>query len=295
MKKKMRIIIGLIVLILAVLAGIGLWQINLSYNQLTEKEYTITSDKIQDTVSLVILSDLHDHEFGKQNSELIKKVKFINPDAILMVGDMINDVSEDGHVAVHLIKELAKEYTIYYSWGNHELVFMENHQSQQLEQQLTEAGAIILDEKYKDIYINGNTIRMGGLYDYAFALDGNNTTKKENMDADLYKFLNDFQNTKNFKLMLAHRPESFICGEAIKTWNIDLVISGHVHGGQVILPFFGGLWAPEQGWFPDYIAGYHKFETLNMIITTGLGSHKEALPRFNNPPEIMKIELQSRN
>ena len=77
------------------------------------------------------------------------------------------------------------------------------------------------------------------MYDYAFALDGNNTTTKESMRPSLYRFLTDFQNTNSYRLMMAHRPDSFIFGDAAKTWDIDLVVSGHNHGGQVILPVLG--------------------------------------------------------
>ena len=129
------------------------------------------------------------------------------------------------------------------------------------------------------------------MYEYAFAMDGDNSTKPENMDSDVYQFLKEFQNTENFKLMMAHRPDSFIFGEASKTWDIDLVVSGHVHGGQVVMPFLGGLWAPDQGWFPEYVHGLHEKDKLNIFITSGLGSQPEAAPRFNNPPEVAVITL----
>ena len=94
---------------------------------------------------------------------------------------------------------------------------------------------------------------------------------------------------------MSHRPDSFIFGHAIDTWKIDLVVSGHAHGGQVRIPFVGGLYGADQGWFPKYVDGIHHFKAVkNMVITRGMGSDKEKLPRFDNIPEIVVIDLKSR-
>jgi predicted MPP superfamily phosphohydrolase len=91
--------------------------------------------------------------------------------------------------------------------------------------------------------------------------------------------------------MLAHRPDSFIFGEASVTWDIDLVVSGHLHGGQVVVPFKGGLIGGDQGWFPKYVHGLYEKDDINIFITSGLGSSRKVLPRFNNPPEIAVLRL----
>lgn len=83
----------------------------------------------------------------------------------------------------------------------------------------------------------------------------------------------------------------FILGEASKTWDIDLVVSGHTHGGQFVVPFLDGLWAPEQQWFPEYVHGFYEKDKLNIFITSGLSSNKKLLPRFNNPAEIVSLTL----
>ena len=138
----------------------------------------------------------------------------------------------------------------------------------------------MLDDEYKDVNVNGNIIRIGGIYDYAF------DTKKYTQD-----FLSKFEDTDNYKIMLAHRPDSFIFNNVTKDWNIDLVVSGHTHGGQVVLPFAGGLYAAEQGWFPKYDKGLFDFDDTKILITSGLGSGKEILPRFNNTPEVVDLKL----
>lgn len=115
------------------------------------------------------------------------------------------------------------------------------------------------------------------------------------MDEKLCKFLKDFQSTDAFSVMMAHRPDSFIWGDAANYWKIDLVVSGHNHGGQIIIPGKGGLYGGDQGWFPKYVDGMHHFEAVkNMIITRGLGSSSEKLPRFNNIPEIVVIDLKKK-
>ena len=144
--------------------------------------------------------------------------------------------------------------------------------------------------KYVDIEINGILVRLGGMYDYAFGLDGNNTALSA--PEDVLAFLEDFQNTDRVKIMLSHRPDSFIFGDASEVWDIDLVISGHNHGGQVVLPFLGGLYGGDQGWFPTYVHGLYEKGNLQLFITSGLGSDRQKLPRFNNPPEVAVLVIE---
>ena len=157
-------------------------------------------------------------------------------------------------------------------------------------EELESAGAIVLEKKYVDIEINGALVRLGGMYDYAFGLDGDNTALSA--PEDVLVFLEDFQDTDRIKIMLSHRPDSFIFGDASEVWDIDLVISGHNHGGQVVLPFFGGLYGGDQGWFPTYVHGLYEKGNLQMFITSGLGSDRQKLPRFNNPPEVAVLVIE---
>ncbi len=291
-RKKFLMITGIVIAAVIAIAVFIKYEIDISYNSLETEEYTVTSDRIESDVKIVLISDLHDHTFGEKNKELVKILKDQKPDLILMAGDMINDVSKDSHVALELIEQVKDIAPVYYSLGNQEEDYIAKKTSD-LISELQDAGAIVLDESYRDIVVNGNSIRLGGMYDYAFALDGNNTTTKESMRPSLYRFLTDFQDTNSYRLMMAHRPDSFIFGDAAKTWDIDLVVSGHNHGGQVILPVLGGIYGGDQGWFPKYVDGIHHFKTLkNMIITRGLGSGKEKLPRFNNKPEVVIIHLE---
>lgn len=261
-----------------------------SYNLLIVRDYEYASNKINTSVKAVVISDLHDHEFGEGNIKLIDKIKKEEPDIVLMTGDFLNSYSKNTKLVTSLISNLSSAASVYFSLGNQERSYISEN-GYNLIWELEAAGAVVLEKAFEDIEVNGQVIRLGGMSEYAFALDGYDSTKKENMDEKIYRFLMEFQNTDSFTIMMSHTPEAFVLGEASKTWSIDMVISGHDHGGQIILPFFGGLWAGDQGFFPKYDIGMHKKDLINITITSGLGSGNEMLPRFNNPPEIMVINL----
>lgn len=267
-------------------------EIIISYKCLTVTNYTIRSEKIKDDARIVLISDLHNSEFGKKNQRLIDKIKKQKPDLVLLDGDILNEEGKDAKIAINLVERLSKVAPIYYSLGNHELGYLKRKTSD-LYEQLNKAGAKVLDKEWQDIKVKNNTIRVGGLYEYAFAVDGEGKMSKKDIPSKVRNFLTDFESGDSFKIMMSHRPDSFIFGQAADTWKIDLVVSGHAHGGQVVVPGKGGLYGADQGWFPKYVSGIHHFKTVkNMIITRGLGSDKEKLPRFNNIPEIVVIDLK---
>ena len=207
------------------------------------------------------------------------------------------DLSEDKYLQVPITQAVVDELPIdlkdtapvYYALGNHELDYMENGHPDLIEE-LENAGAVVLDKNYVDIEINETKVRLGGLYDYAFGLNDNNDAMSA--PADIRSFLQDFQNTDSLKIMLSHRPDSFIFGDASKVWDVDLVVSGHNHGGQVVIPFLGGLYGGDQGWFPEYVHGMYQKDNLLLFETSGLGSDKQKLPRFNNPPEVAVLTIR---
>ncbi len=274
-----------LIVVLLLLGTIGnIW---ISLNWLTIHFYECKTSKLsaEQELKIVILSDLHGHEFGKDNGRLIKQVKEQQPDLILLLGDMLNDTSKDTFSVCELISVLRNMAPVYYALGNHEIGFMEQHMT--LLEEIEQAGARVLDEAYVDLDINGEEIRLGGMYAYAFGLNANNDA--EAAPEDVKDFLEEYQDTDRFKIMMAHRPDSFIFGDAASVWDVDLVVSGHDHGGQVVAPFAGGLYGGDQGWFPEYIHGMYEKDGLQLFVTSGLGSQKQLLPRFNNPPEIAVI------
>ncbi len=285
-KKQIKKLFLFIVVILMAGCMISLW---MSTNYLITREYAVDTGKSGGAFRAVVISDLHDHVFGEDNAELVSRIQQVKPDIIFMVGDMLNEDSPDPSVPVELIRQLTGIAPVYYALGNHEISYIQNGRSD-LAEDIAGAGAVLLEKEYVDIEIKGIPVRLGGLYDYAFGLSDDN----EAMDApaDVLQYLLDFEDTDRIKIMLSHRPDSFIFGDASEVWDIDLVVSGHLHGGQVVLPFLGGIYAGDQGWFPDYVHGLYQKGKLQLFITSGLGTNPKILPRFNNPPEIAVLTIK---
>lgn len=277
-----RLVIILFILILACLASI--W---VSYNWLTVTHFTVRSSKISEPFRIVLVSDLHEHQFGRDNEKLAEKIREQSPDLIIIDGDMINGDSENADTAVELVRALKETAPVYYSFGNHEYSYMEaGHED--LTEELEAAGAVVLNYQSIDIDVKGNQIRLGGLYEYGF--ETGMQSEEENERAIPY--LEEYADTDRYLIMCAHRPESFYPWDMADQWGIDLVLSGHLHGGQVIIPGVGGLYNSLDGFFPKFDYGQYKLGDSDMVITRGLGSNPKMLPRFNNPPEIAVVEVE---
>lgn len=283
LNKAIKVII-IILLILITVCMISVW---ISYNCLTVSKFTVTSGKISESFRIVLISDLHDHRFGRDNKKLVDKIRQQDPDLVILDGDIINGDSENDDTAVSLVRSLTQVAPVYYSFGNHEYYYMEaGHED--LQEDLVDGGAIILNYQSLDINVNGNSVRLGGLYEYGF--ETSMQTEEENQKAVSY--LEQYVDTDRYLIMCAHRPDSFYCWDYADQWGIDLVLSGHLHGGQVIIPGIGGLYSQLEGFFPQYDYGQYKIGDSDMIITRGLGSNPKILPRFNNPPEIVVVDVQ---
>lgn len=285
---RRRIWMGAILLLaLALWTAAGVRQ---SYRDPVVRTWTVPVQHLSAPVRAVVMADLHNRDFGEDNRVLEELTADAEPDLILLDGDIVNADAADAGVAVSLALALKDIAPVYYAWGNHELDYLSAGTSP-LREELEAAGAAVLDREWTDLTVNGAVLRLGGLYDYAFAMDDFNTCDPERMDPEIYDFLTAFQDTDRCRIMLSHRPDSFIFGEAAATWDVDLVISGHDHGGQVVLPLLGGVFGGDQGLFPAYVHGICEKDGLTLAITSGLGSQREALPRFRNPPEIMVLDL----
>lgn len=244
---------------------------------ITTSTHTMESDEITNPVRLVVITDLHQKEFGKNNARLIKKVSEQSPDLILTLGDLTEKNAHTDEASFYLeslVTRLSGIAPVYSCLGNQER-YSENRQL--YEEVLTSAGATLLELSTEDIDVNGNKIRLGGLSYY------------RTWDEESNAYLQDFINTDSFTLLLCHHPELYMWG--IKTYPFDLMVSGHTHGGMIRLPFVGALQAPEQGRFPKYAGGFYDTGQGYLAVCKGLGSSPEYVPRFHNPPEIMVIDL----
>ena len=280
---------GIMVLILAmmviIVSGclISIW---ISYNWLTVTKFSVTSSKITSPFRIVLLSDLHDHRFDSCNEKLSEMIKEQMPDIIIIDGDMINGDSENAETAVKLIHLLIDIAPVYYSYGNHEYYYIEaGHDG--LQEELECAGAEVVNYRNIDIQVKGNSVRIGGLYEYG----GDTYMQSDEENQRAVSYLQKYAETDRYLIMCAHRPESFYPLESTEQWGIDLILSGHLHGGQVIIPGLGGIYNTLDGFFPEYDYGQYKLGSGDMIITRGLSSNRKLLPRFNNPPEIAVVDV----
>ncbi len=272
------------VLVLALFCLSSVW---ISYHWLTVSHFVVTDSKITAPFRLVLISDLHNHQFGSRNIELVARIRDLEPDFIVLDGDILNGDSKDDEIAVNLVRALSHLTRVYYSYGNHEKAYQKAGHDD-LRDHLEEAGAVVLEGQFVDVEVKGNSLRLGGLYEYGFQT----SMQKEEENERALSYLEEYTDTDSYLLMCAHRPESFYCWDYADTWGIDLVLSGHLHGGQVILPGLGGLYSSLEGFFPPIDYGQYKLGDSDMIVTRGLGSSLELLPRFNNPPEIALVEVE---
>lgn len=251
-------------------------------------EYTIPLQGVDAPVRIAVVSDLHGREFSSENVRLVEKIQAQKPDVIFLDGDMIDRGADLASVQklLCLIETLCEIAPVYFAPGNHELEYMETDAS--LLNQVAAAGATVVNDSYADVTIAGQALRIGGTMGYGFYFG---RSREEFEASPEYQFLTDFEQMDAPKLCLAHMPDTFIFNGAYELWDVDLVISGHTHGGLVRLPFVGGLYAPMQGWFPVYDRGWFQLgDHMQMIVTSGLAGHGW-IPRINNPPEIAVVEL----
>ena len=251
--------------------------------------YTVQDERIEHPFRIVQLTDLHNSTFGEKNQKLVERVVQEAPDIILITGDLINETEEDLNVATDLITSLSKYVPVYVSYGNHETNY-EKKYGVNIKDIYEKAGAKVLNFEYEDIEVNGQKIRLGGVYGYCLGpkYAYMNEDRKREID-----FVKDFQDTDIYTVLMCHMPVTWIINNSLNEWDCDLVLCGHVHGGQIRFPFIGGLYAPDQGWFVGKEAGlyYSDDNTKIMCLSKGLGSN-EKIPRFNNIPEITVIDMK---
>ena len=199
---------------------------------------------------IVQLSDIHDSEFGENNIDLVNKVKKLSPDAIFITGDFIDRNRYDLEQAWKLLSSCNDTAPIYFVTGNHEI---STNDTVRIKRELTELGVQVLtDESLTIDSGKGEQIAIGGIEDPL----SSNLDEKEYVEQVIDKAFKDVPDDM-FKILLSHRPELF---SVYVDRQIDLVFSGHAHGGQIRMPGIGGFIAPGQGWFPQYTSGVHEME-----------------------------------
>lgn len=273
------------VLILCALLCLELYRSN---RCLTVERETVYSDKITEPVRIVHLSDLHNARFGENNRDLLAEVSGQKPDLIFFTGDLVTGHIKNTDVAMNLVEALSQIAPVYVSLGNHEQQHQGNFGSD-LTGMLEHRGARVMEFTYEDITLKGQNLRIGGISGYCVPEIYLWTGEARVPECE---FLKEFQNTDRFTMLMAHIPVSWIRNDAISYWDTDAVFSGHAHGGQFRIPLLGGAFAPDMGLFPGRLEGQFpsKDGSKTLILSRGLGNSLP-IPRLNNPPQILVVEL----
>lgn len=274
-------------IILVILAVFFVIVMVIDGNRFHVVKYQLDSCKVKREHNYVVLSDLHNKSYGKNNEKLLKSIDRLNPEGILIAGDILTAKPQRSYeIALELIKNLAGKYPIYYGMGNHEtrlFLYPEVYadMGECYEQDLKECGVRLMRNEVVECE---DSIRIYGLdmkreYYKRFH-------KYPMDDCYLKETLGDVCED-NYEILLAHNPDYF---EEYAAWGADLVLSGHVHGGMMRLPILGGVVSPAFKLFPKYDGGLFKTGKSTMILSRGLGMHTIPI-RIFNPGELIFLTI----
>ena len=232
-----------------------------------------------ENVRVIVLSDLHNREFGPGNEDLAEQIAALKPDLIAIAGDMVN--ADDGNldIVLTLCSRLVEIAPVYYSPGNHENNLMYEKGSP-LESRLSEQGIHVLVNRAEEAVIHRTPFLIGGL-----------TTSTEGYEEYGAAFFEEYEKSGAFKLLIAHYPSLYY--EYLADGHIDLGVCGHYHGGQFRLPVVGGVYHGDTGFFPKYSGGMYRLANSTIFVSRGMGGHN-GLPRINNRPELAVIDINGR-
>ena len=234
--------------------------------------YTVTHPQIPASFEgkrIVQVSDLHNADFGTQLTDLVRAQ---DPDIIVATGDWMSKEDTDIAAGKKQMKALTEIAPVFYVAGNHEAW---SPLCAELMIYLEEIGVAVLESRAVDWTVGGESVQLVGMFDTEFS-------------THMYRDMAPHIEEQRYSILLYHRPEYI--DEAL-SFNVDLMISGHTHGGQIRLPYIGALYVPNQGWFPQYDVGKFTFGDATMIVSQGLGIGTAT--RILTPPEICVITLDS--
>ena len=246
--------------------------------------YKITSENLPTEFNGYKIAQISDFHNKKKYESIIEKLKEAAPNIIVITGDFIDSRKTKTEISLSFAKELTKIAPCYYVMGNHESRLTDIYPD--FEKSLKEIGITVLHNEKAILEKNGAEITLIGIDDPR--LQGK-TKGKEYACQVIKDELSIFNNEENYKIVLSHRPEVF---KEYVNANIDLALTGHAHGGQAILPFIGGIIAPNQGFFPKYYKGIYQENNTKMIVSRGIGNSLCPI-RFNNKPELIVVELEA--
>lgn len=249
-------------------------------HHLVVTEFTYVNESVEnypDGYRIVQISDLHNAVFGRNHRTLVDKITELAPDMVVITGDIIDSNHTDIDAAIDLVDQLAELYPVYYVTGNHEY-WLDEDDRRRLFEEMEQAGAVLLFNEAVTVNASGDTFDLIGLDDKSLADD---TLKALLSECD----------SETLNIVLAHEPQYI---EKYAVTGADLVLCGHAHGGQFILPLIGPVVAPDQGLFPKYTSGAYHMDDMTMFVSRGLGNSIIPVRLFNDP-EVVCIDLSARN
>lgn len=268
-KKNIVLIIAVLFVFICIWTVWGNITIKTTYFSISDKNIPTSFDGYK----IAQISDLHNAEFGDENSDIIEILKNEKPDIIVFTGDLIDSNHTDIDIAMDFLEKAIKIAPCYFVTGNHE--YWLGNVYDEVEKRLKECGVNVLRNKQIKLERNGGYIQLIGVDDPNF------TTRS------MTETLSEFP-MNEYTVLLSHRPEIF---DTYVESGVDLVLSGHAHGGQFRLPFVGGLVAPDYGFFPEYDSGKYIKNNTTMIVSRGVGN--SIIPvRFNNRPEVVIVKFK---
>ena len=270
-----------------------IFTINIIFNFIIiKRNYKITTNKIENNIKIIHLSDIHGIKSKYKGKKILKTVQNEKPHIIVITGDLIDKTDyRNGkcpfEATIDFAKNLLKVAPVYYVFGNHEGILLEDKTNKGFEfvKSLEDSGIKIMNNESENVLVKETNITILGIQEPQIVseYDPYEKTVEEEL-----RFV--FQGIKgeNLKILLVHRPEYF---EIYSEYDIDVCLAGHAHGGQVRLPFIKGLYAPNQGWFPKYTKGKYELNNSQMIVSPGLGNSVIKLRVFD-PLEINIISIE---
>ena len=243
--------------------------------------YHETSEKVRGRIRIAVISDIHNREYGEDNADLISDIRGLEPDLVLFAGDMVIRDEDDYQNALDLVTALSEIAPCYGVLGNHESERIYYGNDRDLPDRFESAGLKLLRNSSAELRLGENAVQLIGVEGTAYGFEeygGRAFMEKAVIDPAA------------FSIVIAHIPILF--DPQLSEYDFDLGIAGHVHGGIAALPFVGGLYSSEEGFFPKYSAGrYTLAKGQTLIVSAGLGDSKAFPPRINNLPELVVIDI----
>jgi len=266
-RKKKWIYIGIAAL------GMSLLACNTRLNSV---HYSIQSKKVSDEITIALIADLHSCDYGDGQERLLSQIDKEQPDLILLGGDIVDDKLPEDH-AWEFLAAVAKRYPCFYVSGNHEF---RSGSVGRMKKTIQGLGIPVLEGDNIAFAVEGQTIMVSGIDDPEVG-EGVFRNQLEACGSKL--------NKEQFSLLLSHRPERI---EAYRSYDFDLILTGHAHGGQWRIPgILNGLLAPHQGFFPKYAGGLYEFDRTSMVVSRGLAKESTRIPRIFNRPEVVIVHV----